>query len=190
MRVAAIGAGSWGTAVAALAAHNGVDTLLWARREEIAAEINASHTNATYLPDLELPHALRATSDIAEAVDGRDVVVMGVPSHGWREVLRDAKAHFDDVEAVVSLTKGLEGERCLRMSEVFAEELPSFPTDRYGILTGPNIAREVVARLPAAAVVAFPDESRAVKVQELFHQPYFRVYSNTDVAAMAATGSM
>jgi glycerol-3-phosphate dehydrogenase (NAD(P)+) len=176
--------------VAGLAALNGADVLLWCRRAEVAEEINTFHTNETYLPGIRLPDQLVATSDMSEAVAGREVIVMGVPSHGWREVLQKAKPHLGEVDAVVSLTKGLEGDRCLRMSEVVAEELPELSRDRYAILSGPNIAREIAKRMPAAAVIACDDEARAVRLQEVFHQPYFRVYSNTDVVGTELGGAI
>jgi glycerol-3-phosphate dehydrogenase (NAD(P)+) len=188
-KVASIGAGSWGTAVAGLMAHNGVDVLLWARRAAVADEINTWHTNETYLPGIRLPESLRSTDDIEEAVSGADVVVMGVPSHGWRDILRELKP-FLRADAVVSLTKGLEGERNQRMSEVFFEEVPHFPPEGYAMLTGPNIAREIAKRLPAAAVIACPDESRACRLQELIHQPYFRVYTNNDVIGCELGGAI
>lgn len=188
-KVASIGAGSWGTAVAALIAQNGHDVLLWARREELADEINTWHANETYLPGIRLPENLRATADIEQAARGADVVVMGVPSHGWREILRTLKPHLT-ADAVVSLTKGLEGERSLRMSEVFFEECPDFHRDGYAILAGPNIAREVAKRMPAAAAVACPDDDRARRLQALIHQPYFRVYNNQDVVGCELGGAI
>jgi glycerol-3-phosphate dehydrogenase (NAD(P)+) len=188
--VASIGAGSWGTAVAGLAAQNGIDVLLWARRQEIADEINAYHTNETYLPGIRLPDNLRATADIQEAVSGRDVVVMGVPSHGWREILRSAKPYLGEIDALMSLTKGLEVDTCKRMSEVVAEELPELGADRYAILSGPNIAKEIAKRMPAAAVVACAQQERGCRLQEIFHQPYFRVYTNNDVVGCELGGAI
>lgn len=189
-KVASIGAGSWGTAVAGLAAQNGADVVLWCRRAEVADEINTYQTNETYLPGIRLPETLRATNDIEECISGSDVVVMGVPSHGWREILQLARPFLGSPDALVSLTKGLEGERNLRMSQVLSEELPDFPMDRYGILTGPNIAREIAKRMPAAAVIACEDHDRAQRVQDVFHQPYFRVYSSTDVVGSELSGAI
>ncbi|HVE92523.1 MAG TPA: NAD(P)H-dependent glycerol-3-phosphate dehydrogenase [Actinomycetota bacterium] len=189
-KVACIGAGSWGTTVAGLAAENGADVVLWCRRPELADQINTLHANEDYLPGIRLPKSLRATSDIAEAAAGRDVIVMGVPSHGWRGVLQALKPHMGSVDAVVSLTKGLEEGTNVRMSQVLFEELPELPEDRYSILSGPNIAREIARRMPAAAALACTDEQRALRVQEIFHQPYFRVYTNTDVIGSELGGAI
>src|SRR5919106_2432891 len=115
-RVACIGAGSWGTTVAALIAQNGHEVLLWCRRTELAEQINAVGVNESYLPGVRLPSNLRATDDIEQAMEGAEVCVMGVPSHGWREILRAITPRLQGVEAVVRLTKGLEMETNLRMS--------------------------------------------------------------------------
>lgn len=189
-RVACIGAGSWGTTVAGLSAQNGVDTVLWARRADLADEINTEHTNSNYLPGIVLPESLRATDDIEQATSGAKVVVMGVPSHGWRDILRMLKPQLSRVDAVVSLTKGLEVDTNVRMSQVLAQECPGLDPDRYAILSGPNIAREVARRLPAAAALACLDEARALRIQEIFHQPYFRVYTNTDVVGSELGGAI
>ncbi|MEY4371232.1 MAG: NAD(P)H-dependent glycerol-3-phosphate dehydrogenase, partial [Actinomycetota bacterium] len=126
IRVAVIGAGSWGTTVAALAATN-TPTVLWSRRPELAREINERHVNSDYLPSAMLPDALRATADVAEACASADVVVMAVPSHGFRAVLQDAAPHVRPWVPVVSLTKGLEQSSLKRMSEVVNDELPGHP---------------------------------------------------------------
>src|SRR5829696_651519 len=158
MRVAVVGAGSWGTTVAGLTCHN-ADTLLWARRQELADELNQERTNSAYLPDIRLPEALRATCALEEAVGHADVVVMAVPSHGFRDVLTEASAHIRAWVPVVSLSKGLEHGTLLRMTEVVNDVLPDHPA---GALTGPNLAREIMAGHPAAAVMAFADERIAL----------------------------
>jgi glycerol-3-phosphate dehydrogenase (NAD(P)+) len=189
-RVACIGAGSFGTTVAGLAAQNGNEVLLWCRRAELAEQINELGTNEDYLPGIRLPENLRATADIEEAMRGAEVCVMGVPSHGWRQILRTITPHLDRVEVVVSLTKGLEVDTNLRMSEVLFEECPYFPSDRFAMLSGPNIAREIARRMPAATAVACADPKRAELVQEVFHQPYFRVYTNNDVVGCELGGAI
>jgi len=137
LKIAVLGAGSWGTTVATLASHN-APTILWARRSELAEEINREHTNRAYLPDFELPPDLPATDSIEEAVRASDVVVLGVPSHGFRQVLEEVKRHIRPWVPVVSLAKGLEEGSHLRMTEVIGEVLPGHPT---AALTGPNLAR-------------------------------------------------
>src|SRR2546425_9088552 len=153
-RVAVIGAGSWGTTVASLTARN-APTLLWARAPELADEIGANHTNEKYLQDAELHPELGATDSLKEAIASADVLVMAVPSHGFRDVLEEAVPHVRPWIPVVSLTKGLEQGSKLRMTEVIDELLPGHPT---GVLTGPNLAKEVLDGYAAAAVIAMPDE--------------------------------
>jgi glycerol-3-phosphate dehydrogenase (NAD(P)+) len=185
-RVAVIGAGSWGTTVASLAAAN-TPTVLWARRDELATEIDQRHTNKAYLPDLELDPGLRGTSSIEEAVAGADVLVMAVPSHGYREVLEQAAPHIRPWIPIVSLVKGLERGTRLRMTEVIEQVAPGHPA---GVLTGPNLAREVMTGHAAAAVVAMPDEQVAMPLQDIFKAPLFRVYRSTDVVGAEVAGAL
>src|SRR5438067_3213732 len=134
-RVAVIGAGSWGTAVAAITTRN-ADTMLWARRPELADAITSTHRNPNYLADYVLPESLVATSSLAEALDGAGVVVMGVPSHGFRSVLEEAAPFVAGDAQIISLTKGVEQGSLKRMTEVVADLLPNAA----GVLTGPNLA--------------------------------------------------
>jgi glycerol-3-phosphate dehydrogenase (NAD(P)+) len=183
--VAVIGAGSWGTAVAGLIAANH-PTALWARSSDLAESIQQTRQNATYLPDIALPEGLVATSSLEEAVDGAEVVFMAVPSHGFRAVLTDLKPFSSRIAALVSLSKGIEMETNLRMSQVIGEVLPGLPA---GILTGPNLAREVAQGHPAGSVVALPDEDLALRVQDLVHTKTFRVYVGTDVVGCEIAGA-
>ena len=189
MRIAVIGAGSWGTTVASLAAH-GHPTVLWARRPELAEAINAVGENPDYLPGHRLPYGLRATPDLADALDGADAVVMGVPSHGFRAVLIEAGDRLRPDVPVVSLTKGIEQGTLLRMTGVVREVLPDHDPDRIGVLTGPNLAREVSLGMPAAAVVAMADQGSATAIQSVFMGPTFRVYTNDDVTGCETAGAL
>ncbi len=184
-RVAVVGAGSWGTAVAALvgAAH---PVSLWARSPELASSIGRTRENATYLPGIALPDGLSATASLEEALEGAGVVFMAVPSHGFRTVLAELQPFAAEVEAIVSLSKGIENGTNLRMSEVVAQVLPGYPA---GVLTGPNLAREVAEGQPAASVVALPDETLARQVQDLLHTRTFRVYMGTDVVGCEIAGA-
>ncbi|MFV1989725.1 MAG: NAD(P)H-dependent glycerol-3-phosphate dehydrogenase [Acidimicrobiales bacterium] len=186
IQVVVIGAGSWGTTVASLTARN-APTILWARSALAADEINASHTNERYLPAAKLPTSLRATSDLEEAVTGADVVVMGVPSHGFRETLTKAAPYVRPWVPVVSLTKGLEQGSMLRMTEVIDEILPGRPT---GVLTGPNLAREIMAGQAAATVLGMSDEVVARALQKVFRTGLFRVYTNTDEVGCEIAGAL
>jgi glycerol-3-phosphate dehydrogenase (NAD(P)+) len=189
-RVACIGAGSFGTTVASLIASNGHEVVLWCRDPDLAAQIADAAVNEKYLPGIRLPDTLRATSDIAEAMVGAEVCVMGVPSHGWRDVLRTITAQLNDVGAVMSLTKGLEVDTNLRMSEVLFEECPDFPQERFAMLGGPNIAKEIARKMPAATAIACEDEKTAAWLQQIVHQPYFRVYTNNDVVGSELGGAI
>ncbi len=175
--VTVVGAGSWGTTVAALAAGN-TPTTLWARRPELADAINADHRNVDYLPDFDLPATLRATNDLEEAVRCADVVVMGVPSHGFRTTLATLAGWVRPWVPIVSLAKGLEQGTHLRMTQVIEQELPGHPV---GVLTGPNLAREILRGDAAAAVIALDDEHVSRALQPLFSGDLFRVYTNHDV---------
>src|SRR5207302_1160688 len=126
------------------------------RRADLADTIASTHVNRDYLPDYQLPKGLHATSSLEEALDGAEVVVMGVPSHGFREILDEAKPFLADGAPIVSLTKGVEQQTLKRMTEVIGDVVPDHPR---GVLTGPNLAKEVMAGWPAATVVAFEDES-------------------------------
>ena len=184
MRMAVVGAGSWGTTVASLAAEN-TPTTLWARRGDVADEINKTHRNSTYLKETALSGNLRASTSLEVTVGTADVVVMAVPSHGFREVLSEAAPHIRPWVPVVSLSKGLEQGTLLRMSEVANEVLPGHPV---AVLTGPNLAGEIAAGQPAASVVAIDDAVIATALQGIFSRPTFRVYTNTDVVGCELAG--
>jgi glycerol-3-phosphate dehydrogenase (NAD(P)+) len=184
IRVAVVGAGSWGTTVAGFTAVN-TPTRLWAREPELADTINTRHENDRYLAGFSLPDVLRATHDIEEAVGDADVVVMAVPSHGFRDVLRQAAPHIRPWVPVVSLSKGLEAGTLKRMSEVVHDELPGHPV---AVLTGPNLAREIIAGQPAASVVAIPDDVIAAELQRIFATSRLRIYTNPDVVGCELSG--
>ncbi len=189
-KLAFIGAGSWGTATASMVARKGeFETVLWARRPELAETINLYHENPEYLPDLRLPDSLVATNDLEKALDGASVVVMGVPSHGFRRVLRDVAEIAGRSPCYTSLTKGLEVETRKRMSEVLAEEVDGISDSCISVLTGPNLAKEVVQGFPAASTVACRDASTAKRLQDIFHGQTFRCYTNTDVVGCELGGA-
>lgn len=189
MHIAVIGAGSWGTTAASLAARTN-PVVLWARRSELAETINTTGENPDYLPGHRLPYGLRATADATDAVDGADAVVMGVPSHGFRAVLEELAPGIADDMPVLSLTKGIEGNTLMRMTEVVASVLPSHDSTRSGMLTGPNLAREVMSGAPAAAVIGMEDAASAGMLQAAFMDPTFRVYTNPDVTGCELAGAL
>jgi glycerol-3-phosphate dehydrogenase (NAD(P)+) len=177
LKVGLLGGGSWGTTVASLMTRN-VPVTLWARNPDTVLEINEQRSNETYLPGARLPDKLVATNDIGECVREADVVVMGIPSQNFRSVLEEVKKHIRAWVPVISLTKGLELDTRMRMTEIINEVLPGHPV---GVLTGPNLAREIMAGQAAASVIAMEDEIIVQELQNVFKSGLFRVYTNTDV---------
>ena len=159
---------------------------LWARSPDLAASMRTTRENESYLPGISLPEGLVVTSSLEEALEGAPIVFMAVPSHGFRTVLSDMAPHAGGIEAVVSLAKGIEIGTNLRMSQVVSEVLPGVPA---GVLTGPNLAKEVAEGHPAACVVALPDDDLARRVQGLVHTRTFRTYMGTDVIGCEIAGA-
>lgn len=164
-----------------------VPTRLWCRRREVAEEINRRRTNSQYLPSFDLDASLDAHHDLAEALAGAEVVAMAVPSHVFRGVLTEVVAHLKPGVPVVSLSKGLEQGSHRRMSEVVAELAPGRPV---AVLTGPNLAREVLAGSPAAAVLAMADVAEAERLLPVFTRRHFRVYVGRDVVGCELGGAL
>jgi glycerol-3-phosphate dehydrogenase (NAD(P)+) len=185
-KVAVIGAGSWGSAVASIVARKN-PTVIWARSEEIADEINTHHTNRRYIPGIDLFESLRAVSDLHAAVEPADIVIMAVPSHGFRAVLSDLAPAIRPWTPIVSLVKGLEQGTDVRMTEIVGELLPGHPA---GVLAGPNLSREVSNGYASAAVIAMPDQHQAAQIRELFRTVRFRIYSSSDVVGVEMAGAL
>lgn len=183
-----MGAGSWGTTVAKVFADANNPVRLWARREEIAAGIRSTRRNQAYLPETELPESLTATSNPEEALDGAEIVVLGVPSQTLRGNLGQWKELIAKDASVVSLAKGIEHSSGLRMSQLIAE-VGEIESTRVAVLTGPNLAKEVAQGQPAATVVACEDIDRAQFIQAAVAAPYFRPYTNTDVVGCEIAGT-
>jgi glycerol-3-phosphate dehydrogenase (NAD(P)+) len=188
-RAAVLGAGSWGTAFAQVLVDAGTETMLWSRRPEIAASINAAHRNPDYLPDVELPPMLRATSDPEEAFRGADVIVLAIPSATLRDNLKSWVDLVDDRAVLVSLMKGVEVGTSKRMSEVIMD-VTGAPAERVAVISGPNLAKEIAARQPAASVVACTDLEVAARLQRVCNSGYFRPYTNHDVLGCELGGAV
>lgn len=184
-----IGAGSWGTTAASLAARS-TETVLWARRPEVAGRINQDRENPDYLPGFPLPEQMSATADLEEAVAGATAIVMAVPSHGFREVFTKAASGIASGVPIISLTKGIEQESLATMTQVISDVSPGHDPGRIGVLTGPNLASEIAAGQPTASVMAFRDQDTAVALQSVFMGPMFRVYTNDDVAGCELGGAL
>ena len=187
-KVTVFGAGSWGSAFSLVLADAGHDVTLWARREDVCTAINEKRENADYLPGVELPETVSATHDPERAAAGADIVIFAVPSQTFRQNLNDWAPMLPREAVMVSLMKGVELASLKRMSEVVAEVTGAGP-ERIGVLSGPNLSKEIARREPAASVVACADEDVASRLREAFHCAWFRPYSSTDVVGCEVGGA-
>jgi glycerol-3-phosphate dehydrogenase (NAD(P)+) len=187
-KVAVFGAGSWGTAFSVVLADAGNDVTMWGRREELCTTINEKRENTDYLPGIELPDAVGATHDPEQAVHGAEVVVLAVPSQTLRQNLTEWSDVIPRDALLVSLMKGVELGSLKRMSEVIAEVTGAGP-ERIGVVSGPNLAKEIASREPAASVVACTDEEAVKRLRALCHSATFRPYSSTDVIGCELGGA-
>ncbi|GGO48143.1 glycerol-3-phosphate dehydrogenase [NAD(P)+] [Streptomyces daqingensis] len=188
-KAAVFGTGSWGTAFAMVLADAGCEVTLWGRRPELAEAVNTRRVNPDYLPGTELPAGVTATTDAAEAARGAEFTVLAVPSQTLRGNLAAWTPLLHPETVLVSLMKGVELGTAKRMSEV-VEEVAGVEASRVAVLTGPNLAREIAERQPAASVVACADERVALRLQAACHTPYFRPYTNTDVVGCELGGAV
>ena len=187
MRVTVLGAGSWGTTVAALMCRRDHEVLLWARNPDVADEVNGQRSNESYLPGSRLPARLRATADLQEASRHAELLIVGVPTSAFRSTLEAVRPDLAPWIPVVSLSKGLESGTHLRMTEVVKEVLPGRPA---AALTGPNLAREVISGQAAASVIATEDLAVATALQQEIHRGMFRVYIHHDVVGCEIGGAL
>lgn len=185
--VAVLGGGSFGTAIANIMAENNHDVRLWLRNKERADEINTQHVNSNYLPDYALSHNLKASTDLAASVTGCDIVFVSVPSKSSREVARELAKTIQPNTIVISTTKGIESDNFKLMSQVLTEELP---TARIGVLSGPNLAKEIAAKQITGSVIASEDEALKVLIQDLLRCGNFRVYGSSDVFGVELGGAL
>jgi glycerol-3-phosphate dehydrogenase (NAD(P)+) len=186
-RCAVVGAGAWGTALADVLAGQGHDVCVWAYEQEVARELQASHTNSTFLPDVQLAVGLRATSELAEAVSGASMVVYAPPSHVLRRLARQASPAIAPGTIVVVATKGIEDETLALTTDIVAEEHHGCSVVA---LSGPSFAAEVVRGQPTAVVAASREDVARVSVQHAFSRPTFRVYTTDDVTGVALGGAL
>ncbi len=189
-RVAVVGAGSWGTALAGVLARNGHHTTIWARETEIAEGIQRNHVNPIFLPGVALPEALTATNDLALAVADAEVVVSVAPAQFAGSVMGEAAPHLLPDTIVVSASKGIELDTLRRMDEVMREILTPAQMGRFSVISGPSFALEVAQQAPTAVVAASADASAARVVQALFQNRHFRVYTNADVVGVELGGAL
>lgn len=186
LKIGLLGGGSWGTTVASLVARN-TPTKIWARNPNTVQEINEQHTNSKYLPTAQLTKSLVACQTIEETVRDADVIVMGIPAQNFRDVLGEASKSIRPWVPIVSLSKGLEKGSLLRMTEIIESVMPGHPA---GVLTGPNLAREIMAGQAAASVLATVDDTISLELQKVFSTGLFRVYTNEDVVGCELGGAL
>lgn len=187
LKVAVLGAGSWGTALAELLARQGIEVALWARDPSVVSKINSIGRNPKYLSEIELAPSVRGTESISDAINGAQVIVLAVPSSGYRELLRGINALVPLECILVSTAKGLEVGSTKRMSEVIGEELPKTPCV---VLSGPSFAKEVALGLPTAVTFVASNLQTAKDAAEIFHSEQFRVYTSTDLIGVELGGVM
>ena len=190
-RIAVIGAGSWGTALASLlAAKEDIHVDLWAREKEVYKEINETHMNNMFLPDVQLVPALKAVSRFETALQDKQLVLLAVPSHVFREVLQGLKPHLSPDMSVMMATKGIENDSLMIMSQVVDAVLgPRFMT-QFACLAGPSFATEVSRKFPTAVSIACENGSHGEKLQRLFSTDFFRVYLGNDVVGTQLGGAL
>ena len=186
-RVAVLGGGSFGTALCNLVAEKGHQATLWLRNSERAEEINSEHRNSYYLPDFELHKNVKATTDLSDAVVTAEVIFVAVPSGSCRSVCEQIKPLIDKKVIIISTTKGIEHQQFQLMSQVIRETLPLNPL---GVLSGPNLAKEIMAKAITGTVIASEDENLVERIQSLLHSEYFRVYASQDVFGVELGGAL
>ena len=189
VRVAVVGAGSWGTALAALLSRQGHDVVLWSFEAPVAESVNTAHVNP-YLEGVSLPPSLRATTSLGEALQGARLVVSVSPAQFVGRVMAPAAAHVSEDAVVVSASKGIETDTLRSMDEVLGEILPPTVMERFCVLSGPSFAAEVAREAPTAVVVACRHQETAAWVQRQFQNDTFRVYTNTDVVGVEMAGAL
>ena len=189
-KVAVLGSGAWGTALAKVLAEKGDDVVVWARREDLCTPINEKHENARYLPGAMLPKNLTATTNLKAALDGVNLVVFVVPSHATREVAHMAKDLIAKDVPIVSATKGIEIDSLMLMNEVLEDELVNHRDGQLAFLSGPSFAKELAAQHPTAVVIACRDQENCHAVMKRFHTPYLRLYASEDVQGVECGGAL
>ena len=187
-KVAVLGGGGWGTALAVHLTRSGHQVRLWARDAALVEEMRVRRVNAVYLPGIGFPDSLLVTADLREALEGAELIISAVPTHGTRRVLAQASSLVERGATIVSATKGIEQDTLLRVSEVIEQEMPS--DVRVAVLSGPTFASELSRQLPTAVSVASRDMSVATQVQEDFRAPYLRLYGTSDVVGVEIGGAL
>jgi len=187
-RVSVLGSGAWGTTLAQVLADAGQEVLVWGRNVSVVAEINNDHTNHSFLPGAQLPSSIRATTNVAEVFEFGEALVLAIPAQSLRENLLAWKNNFPLDKPIISTLKGIEAQTHSRMTEIVIEELGS-RIEHIGLITGPNLAAEMILRQPAGAVAASLNPDISALIIELFTTPYFRVYPSRDLVGCELAGA-
>lgn len=188
--VAILGAGSWATALAVLLAGKGMTVNMWSRRGDLAQQIKEENQNSRYLPGVEIPKRVRVLVDLLQVLENARAVIFGVPSHAFRNVLRQSLPYLPDQALVINVAKGIEEDSLLPLSQVFLQEAGEEWSGRYVVLSGPSHAEEVGRGIPTAVVVAGKELAAAEHAQDLFISTNFRVYTNPDVTGVELGGAL
>lgn len=186
-KIGILGGGSWGTALGILLANKGYDVSMWLRNKEQIEEINNSRVNEKYLPGAILPSNFKLTNDLEEANFKKDSIILSTGTHGIREVLNNSKPYIKKGQVIINVSKGIENETLLRISQIVDEIVPN---SKYAALSGPSHAEEVAKDMPTTVVSASKDKDVAEYVQDLFITPSFRVYTNPDVIGVELGGAL
>ncbi|WP_216829263.1 NAD(P)H-dependent glycerol-3-phosphate dehydrogenase [Alkalihalobacterium elongatum] len=189
-KIAVLGAGSWGTALAMVLADNNHEVKIWARREEQVSEINNKHTNVKYLPEVELPHNITAYTDIELTLKDSEAVLLVVPTKSMRTVMKELGLYLKDKVPIIHASKGIEPSSSKRISELIEEELPKGFSNPIVVLSGPSHAEEVSKRQPTTVTVSSLDMNAAEHAQDLFMNQFFRVYTNADLIGVELGGAL
>jgi len=189
MRIAVVGAGSWGTTFASMLAMQH-DTVLWAREPEVAEGVSRRHLNPLFLPDTPLDPSLRASTSLEEVIEDRDLIAVVVPTQHLRAVVEQIGSSVSAEAIILSLAKGIEQTTLARPSQIITELTPGHDAARVGVMSGPNLAREIAAGQPAATVVAMADAAAGDRVQAALMSARFRVYTSTDVVGCEIGGAV
>ena len=189
-RIGVVGAGSWGTAIADLLACKGFQTHLWVYEEEVKDRIEQSHENQLYLPGHQLSPNISASTELADVVSHKHLLVIVVPSHVMRDVTQQIAGHLSADTIITSASKGIEQKTHLTMSGVIKENLSEVEADRLAVISGPSFAKEVVQKMPTSVTVACRNPEIAARIQHVFATPYFRVYTSEDVVGVELGGSV
>ncbi|ATQ83174.1 NAD(P)H-dependent glycerol-3-phosphate dehydrogenase [Moraxella osloensis] len=186
LKIAVLGGGSFGTAMANLSSKNGCEVTLWVRDKRSVKSMQKTHINKKYLPDHKLDERLQFTHDLQAAVKGKDLIFVAVPSSAFRETLQKI-APFISAQAIVSLTKGMEKDTFALMSDVIADELPNVA---FGVMSGPNLAKEIMNNMPSATVIASQSAALRLAVQKALHSAFFRVFASDDLIGVELGGAL